>query len=237
MFTKNKINLHLIGKKYLDNLFFIDKLELSETNEIKNSLENLGGIYNIQNIDGLNPTYFPIGEKRAIIISEHLNSRRTSIVEDSKPVMADELIKIYNRTETDWTHIAYIDDIEIPHLIESQSVDFCTTKDRNNFKSNLDNCVIAFDSRERKGLYKELNLTSAVLVLHDQNGCEAIFKNKTIHSHHIKEIKGMNVNGAGDLFAGIFIREFMKSNLYNAVQSTCEITTNILKQRQENEKI
>ena len=42
--SSDNINLHLIGKKYLDTLVYIDRLDLSETNEAKERSEGLGGI-------------------------------------------------------------------------------------------------------------------------------------------------------------------------------------------------
>ena len=236
--STSEIDLHLIGKKYLDTLVYIDRLDLSETNEANESSEGLGGIYNIKDIDGLKPRYSPVGEKKALVISEELESRRTSIVKDSKELDISETYNLCKNllSKPDWTHIAYIDDIELPETLRADSVDFCTNKNRSVFKNRVDNCTIIFDSRERKDLYQTADL-HPVIVLHDPEGCEAIFRGESICSHTIDPVEGMHVNGAGDIFAGVFIRQFMSSNLHEAVESACEMTTDILKQRQENEKI
>ena len=236
--STSEIDLHLIGKKYLDTLVYVDKLDLSETNEADESLEGLGGIYNIKDIDGIKPRYSPVGEKRAVVISEKTESRRTSIVKDSKQLDTEETYNLCKNllSKPDWTHIAYVDDIELPEALRADSVDFCTTKDRKLFKNRINNCTIIFDSRERKSLYHTVDL-HPVIVLHDPEGCEAIFRGESVCSHKTDPIEGMHVNGAGGIFAGVFIREFMRSNLHEAVESSCEITTDILKQRQENEKI
>lgn len=236
--STSEIDLHLIGKKYLDTLVYIDRLDLSETNEANNSSEGLGGIYNIKNIEGVSPRYSTVGEKKAVVISEQLESRRTSIVKDSK---ASGVLDAYNLcrnilSNPDWTHVAYIDDIDLPKGVKADSIDFCTNEDRSSFKERIDNCVLIFDSRERKHLYENLDLFS-VIVFHDPQGCEAIFKKENICSYKTDPIEGMHVNGAGDIFAGVFIREFMRTNLHEAVEAACEITTEILKQRQENEEI
>ena len=240
--STSEIDLHLIGKKYLDTLVYIDRLDLSETNEAKESSEGLGGIYNIKDIEGLNPRYSPIGEKKAVVISEELESRRTSIVKDSKRLDASETYNLCRNilSKPDWTHIAYVDDVELPRANQFfkviDSVDFCTNKDRDIFKNELDNCTVIFDSRERKALYQTTDLNS-IIILHDPEGCEAIFRGESVCSHKIDAIEGMRVNGAGDIFAGVFIRQFMRTNLHEAIESACEMTTDILKQRQQNEEI
>lgn len=75
------MNISFIGRKYYDYIIHVDNFVLGETNEVVKTERRLGGMFNIENIDGVNPTYCPMGEKHATIISEH--SRRSSIVEDS----------------------------------------------------------------------------------------------------------------------------------------------------------
>ena len=241
-----KIKLHLIGKKYIDKLLYIDSVQLSETNDIIKAEERKGGIFNItEDIPGIEPQYSPIGEKQAIIISEIEKSRRTSLVREHSNKGLDIVCKhnlMVNLMQSyDWTHLAYGDDLE-SELIESQiknntSVDFCTTKDRARYKGIIDRCRLVFDSRERKPLYNNLE-TDTIIVLHDPEGCEAIFKGiKVVEHKSPPPISGLSVNGAGDIFSAVFIREFLTTNLKNAVTLSCEVTTSILRQRRDNEKI
>ena len=238
MYTNNNINLHLIGKKYLDTLLYVDNLNLSETNETKQVRECLGGIYNIKDLDSVSPIYSPVGEKRAIVISEKEKSRRTSIVREVKSMKAKDSYNLCKNlvVNSDWTHVAYIDDVALPHTLQPNSVDFSTSKDRRRFSKKLNKCILAFDSRERKHLYNGLDLDT-IIVLHDEHGCEAIFKNLVICKYENNPVKNLHVNGAGDIFAAVFIREYLKSNLTSAVKYSCEITTHILKKRQTNEKV
>tara|TARA_B100000929_G_scaffold239782_2_gene196912 strand:+ start:281 stop:997 length:717 start_codon:yes stop_codon:yes gene_type:complete len=238
MSADNDIRLHLIGKKYIDMLLYMGTLELSATNEIKNVHEDLGGIYNIKNLEGIMPIYSPVGQKRAIIISESDRSRRTSIVQNVKK---SDLLDTYNLcknlvSKTDWTHVAYIDDVTLPEALEFDSVDFCTNNDRHSFRKQINKCTLIFDSRERRELYENTDLNS-LIILHDPYGCEAIFKDFMVYDYQMEKTDGIHTNGAGDIFAGIFIREFFNNGLQTAVESSCEITTSLLKQRQENEKI
>tara|TARA_Y100001938_G_scaffold119355_1_gene165283 strand:- start:118 stop:831 length:714 start_codon:yes stop_codon:yes gene_type:complete len=237
MYTNN-INLHLIGKKYLDTLLYLDSLNLSETNETKHVTKCLGGIYNIRDLDSVCPIYSPVGEKRAVIISEKENSRRTSIVREAKSIKETDSYSLCKNLllKPDWTHVAYVDDVVLPQSLQPNSVDFCTSKDRGQFLNRLNKCIIAFDSRERKHLYNDLDLDT-IIVLHDEHGCEAIFKSLVICKQETSPIKNLHVNGAGDIFAAVFIREYLKSNLTSAVKLSCDITTDILKKRQTNEKV
>ena len=54
---------------------------------------------------------------------------------------------------------------------------------------------------------------------------------KVVSNSTIKPVSGLNVNGAGDIFAAIFIREFMSSGLDYAVETTSHLVTNMLKSR------
>ena len=112
-----KIRLHLIGKKYVDRLLYVDRVELSETNNIIKTEERYGGIFNITDeIPGIEPEYSPLGEKEAVIISEISESRRTSLVRENNNVSRDIVRKhnlMVNLLKTyDWTHLAYGDDLE-----------------------------------------------------------------------------------------------------------------------------
>ena len=241
----NNIALHLIGKKYDDTLILVNDIQLSATNEIVNTQTKSGGIFNItEEIAGIVPTYSSIGKKSAVIINELKHSRRTSLVKNIKSIdnerkdkhrLAQNLAKKYN-----WTHIAYLDDINLDILkaIDSNtSADFCTTKNRDKYSDIMQKCTLIFDSRERKHLYENLD-TDTVIILHDPNGCEAIFKGvKVIEYSSPPPMSGLSVNGAGDIFAAVFIREFITHNLKNAILTSCEITTSLLKEKTKNEKV
>ena len=146
----------------------------------------------------------------------------------------------------DWTHVAYGDDLDSTfvdaffikdQVKDNTSVDFCTTTNRSRHKDIIDHCRLVFDSRERKGLYEKLE-TDTMIVLHDPRGCEAIFRGiKVIEHKSPPPISGLSVNGAGDIFSAVFIKEFLTNDLKSAITLSCEITTNILRQRTNNEKI
>lgn len=239
----NNVTLHLIGKKYDDTIILVNDIQLSETNQIVDTQIKSGGIFNItEEIPGITPTYSSVGKKSAVILSELKNSRRTSLVKNIKSVdgkIADKYRLAKNFTKKyNWTHVAYLDDIDLGVLkaIDGNiSADFCTTKNRDRYNDIIQKCTLIFDSRERKRLYTQD--TNTIIILHDPYGCEAIFKgNKIIQHDSPPPVRGLNVNGAGDIFCAIFIREFFKSNLKQAMTLACEMTTSILKQRR-NEKI
>ena len=245
------IKLHLIGKKYVDKLLYIDSIQLSETNDIIKIEERNGGIFNItEDISGIEPHYSPVGEKESIIISETAKSRRTSLVRERRDrdwdAVCNHRLIISLMQSYDWTHVAYGDDLDHTcvdtsfikdRIKDNTSVDFCTTTNRTRHKVIIDRCMFVFDSRERKSLYEKLE-TDTIIVLHDPKGCEAIFRGVKIIEHKSPPpILGLNVNGAGDIFSAVFIKEFLTNDLKIAITLSCEITTNILRQKKNNEKI
>ena len=142
--------------------------------------------------------------------------------------------------EIDWVHVSYIDDISNPsRLLKIKSIptsiDFCTLKKRKKYKKYIDHCKLVFDSRERKYLYKNIK-SKTPIILHDQKGCECIINGKIVFKNKIKPLKKIHVNGAGDLFAGFFIREYSNFNLHEAIINTCKLTTDFLI-GESNEKI
>ena len=230
------IDICLIGRRYEDTIVHIDELNLGETNECVKVETRKGGMYNIQsaNLDGLTTTCFPVGSKKALILGEQSGSRRTSIVKNADPHL-DTLNGIVP-TAFDWIHVSYLDDLKDDHGLSLKSaksplsVDFCTTSDREQYREIIDKCELVFDSRERKRLYSKI-ITPTPIVLHDEGGCECIQMGKVVSNSTIKPVSGLNVNGAGDIFAAIFIREFMSSGLDYAVETTSHLVTNMLKSR------
>ena len=230
------MNLGLVGKAYIDTIVYLDSFMLGETNPVLSiDFECLGGMYNISDIDGVNPAYFPFGKKNSLIISESHESRRTSIVQDDDDTSTQEVN--LDDLDADWMHIIYIDDINNTNISVKEkpmSIDFCTIQDRGAYDNTINQSEIIFDSRERKSLYQNI-LCKTPIVLHDENGCECIVLGKKEFYSKTKAISGLNVNGAGDIFASIFIREYLNSDLKSAVKSTSQLTTMEILRKNEQE--
>tara|TARA_R110000824_G_scaffold72544_10_gene185066 strand:+ start:1658 stop:2359 length:702 start_codon:yes stop_codon:yes gene_type:complete len=224
------ISVGILGKTYFDNIFFIKEIMPGETNETSESVQMLGGAYNLirANIDGLKCTHYECGQKYATIINETESSRRTSFVYGDTNIIGEFI----GLGKNDWLHLAYMDDINIDVLnkinfCDNISVDFCKAQTRKPFIDFMKKSSIIFDSRERKHLYQNVILDTP-LILHDSNGCECIIKGKVSHSSEVKPRTGVSVNGAGDIFAGFFIREYIYGGLERAVSNTCNLTTSWL---------
>lgn len=228
------MNIGLIGKKYIDSILYTDGLDLGETNKALSYETRLGGMYNIPPIEGVDPIYYPIGEKYATIISEP--SRRTSIVQDGDLSLCSLLeldkleIGLFGEGDEDWYHIMYIDDIDFSIQTNNQrmSIDFCTLDERSKYSEAIDNSQIIFDSRERRYLYDNI-LSETPLILHDENGCECIILGKSCYKSSIEPIKGLHVNGAGDIFSAVFIKNYLSDGLRKAISNSSQETTEILK--------
>ena len=211
----------LAGRVYKDTKILITKLFLGDTNGVIMPRLSKGGIYNIsRNLKQKLDFYkFPQGSNTAIIISELNFSRRTSITYNKKESPSKKI----NYKKIDWLHIAYIDDLPTSCNIKTDkcpvSIDFCTLQDREDFLPIIDSCELVFDSRERKGLYRNIN-TKTPIILHDKHGCECIINNKIILSKEIKPKKNLQVNGAGDIFAGFFISNYYNKSLAYAIKKT-----------------
>tara|TARA_Y100001949_G_C15966832_1_gene321952 strand:+ start:598 stop:1281 length:684 start_codon:yes stop_codon:yes gene_type:complete len=220
------MKLGLIGKQYLDTIIYVDSMNLSETNQIHYTEQKLGGMFNISDIDGIEPIYMPREKKLATIISESATSRRTSFVRDVYDTTREQPIDFQS---VDWLHVIYIDDVIIDtnKIKKPFSIDFCTIANRIPYIDVINQSKIVFDSRERKHLYKDI-ITKTPIILHDHLGCEAIIMGQTIDSLTIKPIDGLQVNGAGDIFAGIFIKKYFDHDLTKAIQETCDTTTHTL---------
>ena len=229
----SKLQLGLVGKLYKDTIFYVDELELGETNYTVRIEEKLGGAFNILNASLLNiePKCFCSGERDAIILSETKKSQRTSIVSKSSDE-GEPNLDIYD-SKMDWLHVLYIDDyypIDMSRIKSKVSIDFCTDQPRKLYESYIENSDIVFDSRERKGLYSKIR-SSTPIILHDKMGCECVWMGNVVFKSKIDPIYGLNVNGAGDLFAAIFIRELVYSDFQTAMEMTSTLVTEILKKR------
>ena len=232
MSNKN-FKLGLFGKKYLDEMYYFDKFEISETNIANKVDSNIGGIYNFKKI--LNKKikfhFFEDGERHVKILNDRKNSTRTSILQ--KSLKNKHCAIIYPLL--DWLHISYIDDLDnLDQIVfdKPTSIDFCRTQKRENYADIIDKCLLVFDSRERKKLYSNISLSTPI-ILHDENGCECIINGKKTFSQNIIPIKNLNVNGAGDIFAGIFIDKYYNCSLSEALNYTCTSTANYLKKKNE----
>lgn len=232
---KKNFKLALFGKRYEDHIFSISTFKKGETNIAKSTETQLGGIYNINRLKfpQLETTPFEEGSVEAIIVSEFKNSKRSSILYNPQS---------FKKKDTswekfhDWTHLAYVDDIHSDYLPcfshSNVSIDFCTLDSREKYLPIIHACSVVFDSRERKPLYSKIK-TKTPLIFHDEYGCECVINGKLTHSFKSNPIKGLQVNGAGDIFCGIFIFQLYNIGLKAAINTSCEKTTNQLKLKYE----
>ena len=137
--------------------------------------------------------------------------------------------------DSEWLHVAYIDDLDLDiknmiGLAPRISVDFCTQKNRNKYKNLIDELDLVFDSRKRAHLYNNIKSTTPI-ILRDEMGCEAIFMGEIVDRTTIKPFKNLNTHGANDIFAAVFIREYLTSSMSNAIKFTSHFTTKILRER------
>ena len=219
------MKIGLTGRVYKDKKILLNKLNLGETNGVIVPRLSKGGIFNIsRNLKEKVGFYkFPQGSNTAIIISELDLSRRTSITYNKKESPSKKI----NYKKIDWLHVAYIDDLPSSCNIKTDkcpvSIDFCTLQNRKSFLPMMSSCQLVFDSRERKDLYKNINIKTPI-ILHDKYGCECIVNNKIILSKEIKPKKNLHVNGAGDIFAGFFISNYYNNTLGYAIEKTADQT-------------
>jgi len=223
------LKLGLFGKTYLDKIFCLDHFVPGETNICKTVIEKVGGIYNIEkaNLTSVKSYCFSDSEVKAFIISESSSCTRSSIIhslsETKEPKIETNLI--------DWLHVAYIDDLLNSHLLNKIntkiSLDFCTVNPREDYIKIIKKSSLIFDSRERKHLYNNLKFKTP-LILHDKNGCECVIDGHIVGEGFTNPEKNLHVNGAGDIFAGIFIEKFYTNSLDCAIAETAEETKNHL---------
>ena len=223
----------IVGRLYLDHVLYVNSFILGETNNASKIIKKYGGMYNTSSdtINNVDFVYLPESTKEAIIISDHHTSNRTSIIIESSNTKMQSVTEL-NDAEVDWLHVAYIDDIRNPErLLEYVgsriSIDFCTIANRESYSSIINKASLVFDSRERKSLYDNIS-TKTPIILHDPFGCECIIKNTIVHCFDNEPSKDINPNGAGDIFAGVFIREYILGGLEFAMHNVCVMTKNIL---------
>jgi sugar/nucleoside kinase (ribokinase family) len=227
------MKLTLIGKRYLDTIYQISRFVKNETNAARFLGQQYGGMYNVNNlkIKDLEIYLLPDGEKRAIILEEKEEGVRSSITWDEVPCLKRSLRGVEN---SDWVHVMYVDDMEnIERLLNIQpkmSLDFCTTRPREQFKDVIDASEIVFDSRERKHLYADIK-TKTPLVFHDKYGCEVVVEGSIKYEGHTKPVDYLSVNGAGDIFAVCFLKQYHNTSLQKAALFTSEKTTSELIRR------
>jgi len=232
--------LFLFGKKYMDTIMFVDGIKTAETNNLYDVTEKIGGFYNFYEVDIKPWKISPIfsGTKKAFIVSDKSLSQRTSYVFDHTPCCISEAaIKVIN-SDSDWLHVCYIDDAEcysdLSKITTSYSLDFCTDKPREPYFNIMNGAQILFDSRERKHLYKNMYLNTP-LILHDEFGIEIIKDGEVIFEEKNEPLKDLNVNGAGDMFAALFIKNYHSLGLTESAKNAMVETTNLLFKRKNNE--
>ena len=230
----------LLGKQYSDTILFIDSLVSGETNRCCRVIERLGGMYNFleASTEDVIFKFSPLGHTRAWIISNFANSERTSFVESLEvSIISEHLINSVNAT-SDWAHICYVDDIEECEDLEDfkipYSLDFCTLKDRSEFVSKMKGASVIFDSRERSFLYQGISIDTPI-VLHDSRGIEIIVNGNSIYEEDMTPTMNLNVNGAGDIFAANFIKNYFQLNLKESSYRAMLDTTNTLIKRSNEE--
>lgn len=227
-------NLGLFGRKYLDTVVYLNSLKSGETNIALKVDKTVGGIFNIlkANIPSVISYCYQDSEAEAFIISESDSSKRSSIIHSlrnsQKPEIKEDLL--------DWLHIAYVDDLSQPEILNNLktkiSLDFCTIKERENYLHLIKKSSLVFDSRERKALYDKINFKTP-LILHDKYGCECIIQGEVVSEGFTDPQENIHVNGAGDIFAGIFIFKYYNSTLDDAIKSTPKETTKYLIKKNE----
>ena len=232
--------LFLFGKKYSDTILFVNGIKDGETNKCSNVVKKIGGFNNFNEADVHPWKIFPMysGSKKAYIVSDKSTGKRTSYVLDQTEsfIYPSEAKALKN--QRDWLHISYLDDVEcyanfyevnIPY-----SVDFCTDRPREPYFNIMNKANIVFDSRERRHLYKNMQMGTP-LILHDENGLEVIKLGKTIFEAKNTAIPNLNVNGAGDIFAALFLKHYISLDVFKSAEKAMVETTKLLLKRKENE--
>lgn len=94
----------------------------------------------------------------------------------------------------------------------------------------MNGAKVLFDSRERKFLYEGLNIKTE-LILHDECGIEIIKDGNVIYKEENTPLKNLNVNGAGDIFAGYLIKNYYSLGLFEGSKKAMKETTKLLLKR------
>ena len=231
----------LLGKKYHDKIYNLESFAEGETNPSKTYLERLGGAHNFLDSSTPGITFTPMlrGSKLATIFNDLRFSTRTSVTADlEKTIYTSTDINTVN-SKYSWAHVCYIDDIQdfrpLLDITTPLSLDFCTNAPRHQFMDIMSRSEVVFDSRERKHLYKDLHLRCP-LVLHDEFGVEVIKSNIRIYKSDMVPVSDLEVNGAGDIFAKNFIKNFIEHDILKSSTKAMEQTTQHLLRRNTNEK-
>lgn len=229
----------LLGKKYKDKIYHIKNLKNGETNVSDFYIERLGGAHNFLNKESENNNLlfepFLRGEKIATIINDKQKSTRTSFTyEVEESIITDDDIDKIN-SDYDWLHVCYIDDIgSLRPLQEVKipiSLDFCTLTPRSRFMNIIMRSEFVFDSRERFHLYDTLKFKNP-LILHDPCGVDVRMLGEIKHSAKMVPVQGLSVNGAGDMFAKNFIKNFTKHGiLKSSTMAMTETTSQLLRRK------
>ena len=232
-------NVALFGKKYKDTILTVDSICNGETNHCVSINKRLGGAYNFLENKNHEITYNPItsGVKEAYIVNNKDNSERTSFVSNIKQTVLtfESVCKI---NVADWLHICYIDDIENFKLLSKVtvpiSIDFCNTEPREKYLKSMRQSSIIFDSRERKNLYSHVTISTPI-IFHDENGFEIHIDNQIVCYGMNEPIPNLRVNGAGDMFASIFIEKHFNHSIYESAKTAMLKTTQYLINRNKYE--
>ena len=130
--------LALLGKKYHDEIIFVNDTVVGETNTCSSILKKDGGMFNLLEVDFENMwrlSWESRGSKKAYIISNLKNSNRTSYVHDEETATHEGFFIESINNNADWAHISYLDDyecfVDFVNLRIPFSVDFCTASPRN----------------------------------------------------------------------------------------------------------
>ena len=226
-------SLGLLGKKYLDTIIYLNRIEHNETNECSKIIKRNGGINNFFYVKnyGLDISLYELGEKCAYILSEEDLSKRTSFVKTNQTSkISKSIINKINQVH-DWVHVCYIDDLECYQQLKDInipfSIDFCTNTDRDVYVDLMKQSTIIFDSRERKHLYKAVVIDTPI-IFHDENGIEVCVNGMIDYEATMTPITNLNVNGAGDIYAACFIENYFLKDLKTSAKDAMIKTTKTL---------
>ena len=217
---------------------FVDGNKPGETNGCNNIVEKYGGVFNFTEagMKNMKLSVITSGKKKAYIVSDRRISQRTSYVFNSqKTELNSKTIGMIN-SAADWLHVAYIDDIECYRDLEKIkkpfSIDFCTDQPREKYAKIMNLSNIIFDSRERKDLYKNIAIDTPI-IFHDEHGIEVVIEDVTVYKKENTPILNLDVNGAGDIFAAIFLDNYSKINPASSALIAMRETTKILINRKK----
>jgi hypothetical protein len=226
------MRLGLYGKLYNDTYYSASSIQLGESVSITLLQTGLGGMYNFPSLHNLDYQFNINGAcKVDIIESNGIRTAFRHLNEESWGVS-----KNIDDKDIDWLHICYIDDCVWPNNINTLkvpfSIDFAFCTNRWLYSHIIDNATLIFDSRERQGLYDKIN-TKTPIILHDSSGCECRAGDKIIAEVFRPPYTNINVNGAGDIFAASFIREYFYNGMETSLVVANNMTRHLLKAKNE----